>query len=214
MTVVASIDALTWATIALVAVTGGLVIVALFQLVVFSRSEGRRTQPVAMTHLQTRRDLQGRFGVFLTNEGNGTAFNVRFGVRLDGTEYPAGEGRGNRYLVPAGKRVPDNGELQIRVPIAPYALARGGQDVDERAIFYARYENAYGRTWESANPADSLADFTIRRTRLLRYREWRQRHRRARDERVVERRLREEIGGLVDGTPLPLRRRIMRRLGR
>lgn len=167
-----------------------------------------------MTHLATPRDLQGRFGVYLTNEGNGSAFNVRFGVELDGTEYPAGSGRGNRYLVPAARRVPETAELQIRVSIAPYALARRGRDVDQRAVFYARYENAFGKTWESRNPADPLADFTIRRTRCVRPHEWRQQRRRARDERVVNRRLTEELVSAQSGERLPIRRRLMRRLGR
>jgi hypothetical protein len=207
-------DALTSATVALVAVTGALVFVAFLQFAAFNRSEGRRTQPVAMTHLEEPRDLGGRFGVSLTNEGAGTAFNVRFGVRLDGTEYCAGPERGNRHLVPAGKRVPPTGNLEIRVPIAPYALARRGENVDDRAIFFARYENAFGKTWESRNPADPLADFTIRRSRLLRLHEWRQRQRRKRDERIVNRRLQEEFNVELDLTHLPWKRRLMRRLGR
>jgi hypothetical protein len=109
------------------------------------------------------------FGVYLTNEGSGAAFNVRFGVRLDGTEYPVGEGRGRRYLVPAGGRIPANEDqlLEVAVPIAPYALARGGRDVDTRAILYARYEDAFAHVWETRNPLDPLKDFTIGKRNLI-----------------------------------------------
>lgn len=84
--------------------------VALVQLVAFVRRERRRTQPVAIAHESRSRDMNGLFGVFLTNEGSGTAYNVRFGVLLDGVEYPSGGGRGNRHVVGPGARVPEQGD--------------------------------------------------------------------------------------------------------
>jgi hypothetical protein len=76
---------------------GGLGLFAFVQLVAFNRSERRRTQPVAIAH-----DAGGalsRMRVYLTNEGSGTTYNVRFGVKLDGREYAVGGGRGHRYVV-------------------------------------------------------------------------------------------------------------------
>jgi hypothetical protein len=86
--------------------------------------------------------------------------------------------------------------------------------VDSRAVFYARYENAYGKVWETLNPVDPSAAFKVRRAWLFRLRTWRQRRRRAADERIARRRLTEEMEAHDKGQQLPLRRRVMRRLGR
>lgn len=206
------------ATIALVVVTGILALVAVLQLHAFNKSEARRTQPVAISHLFKVRDDFDKFAVFLTNEGTGTAFNVRFGVRLDGTEYVVGEGRGHRYTVRAGGRVPEDESkhLDVKISYAPYALAKGGRNVDSRAIFWARYENAFGHVYETANPVDPLADLVVRRSRTWKrwMRERQQSRKRKRDQRIADKRLREEFKVNLDVSRLSLRRRIARRFGR
>jgi hypothetical protein len=173
MTPFAEIDALAWSTIALAIATVSLAAIALVQLAASARSEARRALPVAITHQIGPRKEYDTFRVYLTNEGTGAAFNVRFGVKLDDIEYVAGEGRGHRSLVSAGGRLPAVGEeaLPVKVSLAPYALQRGGPDVDKRAVFFARYEDTRGKTWETRNPSDPTADFEIGRAprRLRRY---------------------------------------------
>jgi hypothetical protein len=65
--------------------TLGLALFAFVQLVSFNRRERRREQPIAIA-----RNAGGELGqmrVYLTNEGTGSAFNVRFGVKLNRREY-------------------------------------------------------------------------------------------------------------------------------
>ena len=62
------------------------------------------------------------------------------------------------------------------------------QTLTRGAVFYARYENAFGKLWETLNPADPRVSFKVRRAWLLQLRNWYQRRRRRTDERIVERR--------------------------
>lgn len=216
MTMLGALSALADATIALAAATFALAVVAFLQLRSTKKGEARRTQPVAVAHLFKPRDEFSKYAVFLTNEGVGTAFNVRLGVRIDKTEYAVGGGRGHRYVVAPGSRVPEDPaqHLDVEVDVAAFGLAGDGRDVDSRAIFWARYENAFGEVYETGNPSDPVADFSIRRSRPWRraWAERRQEHRRTRDARSVRRRLTEELDGNVD--QLPLHRRLMRRYTR
>jgi hypothetical protein len=119
----AALDAAGWAAVATAALAG----VAVLQLIAFLRSEGRRTQPVVILNRETARNMEWEFGVSFENRGTGTAYNVRGGVRLDGTEYPLGEADGSRYTVAADQRVPTpQMVLLLKVPHWPYMLARGG----------------------------------------------------------------------------------------
>jgi len=134
------------------------------------------------------RDEVSGFGVFMTNEGSGTGFNVRVGLRIDGTEWPLGDDEGSRYTVAAGSREPRDDLLILGAP--PMAYGRGvrrGKSTDNRTIFYARYENAFGKVWETLNPNDSLASFKVRRARRPRkFHAWRQGRRRAKANRLGE----------------------------
>ena len=102
-------------------------------------------------------------------------------------------------LRPQPPRPPDLAPLHDRLagvggPAAD--LVRGGPNVDSRAVFYARYENAFGKLWETLNPADPRVSFKVRRAWLLQLRNWYQRRRRRTDERIVERR-NAELGSAV-----------------
>lgn len=139
-------------------------------------------------HKGQGRDEVSGFGVFMTNEGSGTGFNVRVGLRIDGTEWPLGEDEGNRYTVAAGSREPKDELLTVGAPPMAYGSGeRRGKSVDARTIFYARYENAFGKVWETLNPNDPLASFKVRKARLRRFNAWRQPRRRARVNRQGER---------------------------
>jgi hypothetical protein len=195
---VAALSATDKATIALASVTGVLVLVAVFQLVAFVRSEARRTQPVAILHRRGGPDPLN-IPVFMTNEGVGTAYNVRVGVRLYGIEHPLplplplGDHEGHRYLLQAGQRIPPEGEedYALSLPAWAYVAGRWGRS-KPRHVFYARYENAFGKTWETRNPKDPLASFQVRRRWFWRARRrpharWQRRKRASAERRVMAR---------------------------
>jgi hypothetical protein len=213
--VIYALSALDKATIALAGVTGVLALVALLQLHSTNRSEARRTQPVAVCNRFKPRDAYTKFAVYLTNHGSGTAFNVRFGVRLDGVEYSVGGGRGHRYIVGPSERIPSDPAkyLEVEVSYAPYAMQRGGPDVDSRAVFWARYENAFGIVYETANPVDPLADFSVRRSRAwVRWvRERWQARKRVSLDKIASRRILEEFKVNLDVSKLPMVRKFARR---
>jgi len=203
MFLVAAIDALAWSTIALAVATTLLALFALGQLVSSVRTEARRALPIAIANQVGPRTEFDTFRVFLSNEGTGAAFNVRFGVRLDDLEYVAGEERGHRALVPAKGRVPANDAetIAIKVSLAPYALQTGGPDVDKRAVFFARYEDARGKTWETDNPADPTADFKIGRApRRLRHYEKTHARKREEADMTANEQIISELSQLQSGT--------------
>src|SRR4029079_4864880 len=99
-------------------------------------------------------------------EGVGTAYNVRVGARIGRVEHPLGDAEGFRYTVRPGGRVPDreDEDYEVQVPYWAFSVTRrAGQT--PRVVFYARYENAFGKTWETINPRDPLAAFKVRRAR-------------------------------------------------
>ena len=205
------------ATIALACVTGGLALVALLQLWAFNRSEARRTQPVVILNRLGGADPLA-IPVFITNEGVGTAYKVRVGVRIKGVEHPLGGGDGFRYTLRPEARVPADEDESYPVNLPEWAYSLGRPGSMHRVVFYARYENAYGKTWETSNPREPLDSFEVRRARLWvrprRFHSLRQRRKRASGEKIFERRVVEELAEAREGRPIPLRRRLMRWLGR
>jgi hypothetical protein len=179
------------ASVALVASNVALALVAVGQFLVYRRTEGRRIQPVAIAHRYGEPTPHGRFLVFLTNDGTGTAFNVRFGIVYRGVEYPNGAdyrdgiGKGHRHRVAPGQRVPDTTDVSALMVEVPSALYTGNTEDLRNAVFFARYQDAVGRVWETRNPADPLADFVTRSVRQPRFREWLEQRRRRRALRDV-----------------------------
>jgi hypothetical protein len=88
---------------------------------------------------------------FLTNDGGGSAFNVRFGIKMRGVRYayrlegddPLG---GNRQsVVSAGERLPPTGSFLIRLTgWELFGAAARGQDgnLHTSAVYWCRYENS------------------------------------------------------------------------
>jgi hypothetical protein len=139
----------------------------------------RTSQPVVVVH-EVSSDVSERgegfeYRVHLRNHGVGAAFNVRFGVELAGASYPYTFGpsieRGARQIVVPGEPLPATGELVIRTTWAPYVADEGR--VQPTRVFWARYENAFGETWETRNPHDPTSDLGIEplKRRELRHRE-------------------------------------------
>jgi hypothetical protein len=201
---------------ALVAIgTIGLALSAFVQLRAFNKSERRRTQPVAVAN-GSGGELQ-LLRLYLTNDGTGTAFNVRCGVRLDGREYAVGGGRGTRYTVAAGARLPTGtADLGVEIPMNAYVVSARGRGVYERRVYWARYENAFGQVWETANPADPHADFALFPSSAWRRYliERRQRFGRWFDERLLNRWIGEELGAARQERALSRRERLRRWLER
>jgi hypothetical protein len=181
------LSAHTWATIAIAAGATAAVAAAMFaawQVLVSILNERKRTQPVVIAHDAGGRQFGDRdnantvLPTYLTNEGGGNAFNVRFGVDFDGVPYAwkfssedSDEGSYQR-VARVGARLPEGGgSFNIEVPWEKFAI---GRDTDDRRVYWCRYENAYGKTWETRNPVDRSSGLDIRRVRLLKWKLWRE----------------------------------------
>lgn len=176
--------------LAIAGITALAALIALGNVVVTLVNERRRSQPIIVAHEAQRRYLASSgttaawaVDAYVSSEGGGVAFNVRFGVEFAGIRYPYklredDPDAGNlQRVLRAGERRPETGSWPILIP----GLSMGGHagqpdsGLDARRLYWARYENAQGQTWETRNPADRSARIHIRRVRRLRLREWRER---------------------------------------
>ena len=153
-------------------------------------NERKRTQPIVLAHEVRARHLAhdiGRFGgpegagyfvvdVRLTNDGEGGAFNVRFGVEFQGVRIPYRHDRAHHHagsvyrVLGAGDRLPpEGGSWPLKVD-ALVLMSRAGNP-DPSRVFWARYENAQGKVWETRNPGDPSKQLGIKRVRARRLRE-------------------------------------------
>lgn len=171
-------------------------LVAVFNAWMAASNERKRAQPIVVAHEEHGRTFSndpGHFAVggYLTNEASGHAFNVRFGVEMNGVRYPQklkvedpGSGNVQRVLRP-GERRPTGGSWPIL--ISQLSLLGDEGDPDPGRAYWARYENARSQTWETLNPWDRSARLNIRRVRWVRLRErWEQRAREKAGERGGE----------------------------
>src|SRR5437016_1525700 len=125
--------------------------------------ERRRTQPVVIAHEERAPLFNGSYGgwvakAYLTNEGGGAAFNVRFGIemadvryafRLETNDPPEGN---IQRVVGAGARIPTEDSVPILITSAEMAgsVARSpGARLDAASRYWCTYENASGSTWET-----------------------------------------------------------------
>lgn len=192
--------------IASVAVVAG-TIAGIVQIFLTQANERRRTQGIIIAH-ETRPCLFGDGGwkveAAITNEGQGPAFNVRFGVSAYGVRYPfrLEEGdplSGNRQrVVRPQQRIPESGGWPIPIPsLNLYGGAYGqGEPPEEDLYYWARFEDVRGLTYETVNPPARSADLKIRRVRFVGLREhWNERkHRRAGEQGIAwEEKVREEF---------------------
>jgi hypothetical protein len=173
----------TWAVIGLVAVAVagiGAVLTGAWQVIVAIVNDRKRSQPVVIAHDAGARQFGNRgnantvLPTYLTNDGGGNAFNVRFGIDFDGVRYawkyaPEDSDAGSyQRVVRAGARLPEGGEtFRIEIPWEKFVI---GRDTDARRVYWCQYENAFGKTWETRNPVDRSSGLDIRRVRFLRLR--------------------------------------------
>jgi hypothetical protein len=150
-----------------------------------SRIERKRTQPIVIAHERDSWTIasggQWAAEVYLTNDGGGSAFNVRFGVEFRGVRFPyrwsSREPRGGSRTRVVRKDEAGAAEREIsRISIEPTELWGGSglKQLHLERVYWCRYENATGATWETRNPADRSAHLQIRRVYLPRFREWRE----------------------------------------
>ena len=163
---------------------GGLVIAAVNAWLAIA-NERKRTQPIVIASQDgPRRSIEhsnrSAFDVYMTNEGTGAAFNVRFGVELHGVRIPYKHDPNDPYasvypIVKPGQRLPGSSwPLEFD---RLYLLSKIA-DPDVSSMFWARYENAQGKLWETRNPGNRSGRLGIKRVRAVRLRERREEHKR------------------------------------
>jgi hypothetical protein len=150
-------------------------------------NERRRTQPIVVAHEEHGRRFTDKpdyfaVGGYITNESSGHAFNVRFGVELNGVRFSQklratdpDSGNVQRVLRP-GERRPTEGSWPVLIPQRSLLGTNG--DPDPGRVYWARYENARTQTWETRNPADRSGRLDIRRVWFVGIRDRLERRRR------------------------------------
>ena len=82
-------------------------------------------------------------------------------------------------VVGAGRRMPDWGSWPLEVE-ALLLLGKRQENPDPSRVFWARYENAQGKFWETRNPGNRSERLGIKRIRTRRIHEWREQRERTR----------------------------------
>jgi hypothetical protein len=169
-----------------------------------ARNERRRSQPVVIAHEHRSalpdkdRPAEWVAEAWISNAGGGAAYNVRFGIemngyrlpfRADGTDGPAARQR----VVASNERLPEtvpSGAFTVfPIRIATTDIYALGKGADDARRWWCRYENAYGQTWETMNPHEAWGDMDIRRVRRPKRAEKREEKRRKQLRQTWERRL-------------------------
>jgi hypothetical protein len=166
--------------LAIAAITALATLIALGNVAVTFLSERRRGQPIVIAHEAGARRFASdseptwwAVDAYLTSEGAGPAFNVRFGVEFAGVRYPYRltnddpEPGNIQRVLRSGERRPDPGSWAILIDSLSMwgRTAEAEGDLDAKRVYWARYENAQGQTWETRNPGDRSARLDIRRIR-------------------------------------------------
>jgi hypothetical protein len=155
-----------------------------------------RRQPIVLAHEDAGRDLDSKAGAWFVlahvkNESGPTAFNVRFGVEYAGVRFPyvmstEDPEEGNyQAAVQPGQRLPEQTDRSFPIPVASSdiwaaALTAPKGTLDKERVYWCRYENARGQTWETRNPGDRSAKLEIRRVHRVKQLEQHEAEQRAR----------------------------------
>jgi Xaa-Pro aminopeptidase len=181
-----------WIQISIAGITALAALIALVNVAITIVNERRRSQPILVAHEARSRQFASSattaawvVDAYLSSEGGGPAFNVRFGVEFNGVRYPyrlrmedPDSGNVQRVMKP-GDRRPEADSWPVLIDSLSMwgraADSKGSGDLDANRMYWARYENAQGKTWETRNPGDRSARLDIRRVRWVRLHEWRER---------------------------------------
>lgn len=115
--------------------------------------------------------------MYLTSAGAAPAFNVQFGVAYHRVRYgqrlrPDDPPSDNvQRVLKAGERRPIEGAWPLVIDSLSLFGAGKKGDIEKNTMYWARCENAYGKTWETRNPGDRTSRLNIRRVRFRRLRE-------------------------------------------
>lgn len=184
---------------------GAGLLVAIWQVLITQSNERKRNQPIVIAHEDRGRSFDALAGgwtveAHATNEGAGPAFNVRWGVSYFGVRYAFRmedddpfPGNRQRVVHPRGSFPPEGA---TRIVIPSVELIAGEAVPEDDAFYWARYENAQGRTWETINRPARDADLRIRRVYFVGLRErWETRKRRRYQEkgRARDDKMRDEL---------------------
>jgi hypothetical protein len=191
--VTATITTDQWIQISIAGITALAALIALVNVAITILNERRRAQPIIVAHEAGSRRFAPKattaawvVDAYLSSEGGGPAFNIRFGVEFAGVRYPyrmriedPDSGNVQRVLRP-GERRPESASWPVLIDsLSMWGRVRESEGpVDASRVYWARYENAQGKTWETLNPGDRSARLDIRRVRWVRLHEWRERRRR------------------------------------
>jgi hypothetical protein len=157
--------------LAVASITGVATLAALGTFLLARANERRRNQPIVIAHEagsgrrfahSSDTSVAWVMDAYLTSEGGGPAFNVRFGVQFAGVRYPyrlnvidPDGGNLQRVLSPEERR-PETGSWSIPIPflsmpgrVRDTRNADKPDTVDKERVYWARHENAEGRTWET-----------------------------------------------------------------
>ncbi len=146
------------------------------------RNQTRVNQPVVLLNereppLETVLEQKSALG-YLTNDGRGSAFNVRFGIKIGRSRWAFkleedDPSSGNlQRVIKEGARLPERDAHTDTYPLNyPIELIFEKKGY-ERRKYWCRYQNAIGHTWETINPADRSKPFKIKRVRFVRTRLW------------------------------------------
>lgn len=147
-----------------------------------------RRQPIVVTHEDKDRTFSSDKSlwyarVHVVNESGPAAFNVRFGVEYGGVRFPYRmsvedpDGGNTQRVVQAGARLPKDETESFPILISSadiWHTAAVTRRLNDTAVYWCRYENALGQTWETRNPGDRSAKLDIQRVRRPRRREKRE----------------------------------------
>lgn len=175
-----------------------------------ARLERKRSQPVVIAHEGHAPTFDGaaqhwHAGIRLTNDGGGSAFNIRYGIELRGVRFPYRADledepeNGTRLNVLAAGR--DTPGVRWQISSGDFwdvAAMRTDGRLHTSRVYWCRYENASGDTWETRNPVDRSRALTIRRVRFSRLRDWRQGGKRKRVRGTLQRAVSRDLAAEKD----------------
>lgn len=171
-----------WIQLAIAIITAIAALTALANVWIAMVNERRRRQPIVIAHEHNSRRFAPTSSAavwvvdaYLSSEGAGAAYNVRFGVEFNGVRYPYrltidDPDAGNiQRVLRAGERRPASESWPILIDsLSLWGRASESEqpgDLDAKRVYWARYENAQGETWETLNPGDRSARLNIHRVR-------------------------------------------------
>jgi hypothetical protein len=139
------------------------------------RIEGRRARPVVVCHEDQKRDLHGVALVHLTNESAASAFNIRFGITMEGVHIGWKHSESDpdlsrlNVLRPGDREPPPSESHRIVIPEEVAIWSRTDRDPDEGRSYWAYYQSPGGDWWYTSNPVDRSADLMVKRIRSGRF---------------------------------------------